>query len=163
MENRNEVAVVICPECGSEAVSCPGGTCYKPSEEAMRTIKYLCTNGDCLNEFGDEMENKADLRMAQRAYIKYKSFFQIEILLQELHFTFGDEVGRVYKETGVEPAREAGEKIQNTLWKIEQEFQRVKEVYMDEIAVIVKKDGQPLSQERLEGIMAKLDESIKGR
>jgi hypothetical protein len=45
---------IKCPKCGNTDVgSCPGGTCYKPSKEAMQNIKYICTNGDCLNEFGD--------------------------------------------------------------------------------------------------------------
>lgn len=45
---------IKCPLCGNEVIaSCPGGTCYKPNEWAMQNIKYICTNGDCLCEFGD--------------------------------------------------------------------------------------------------------------
>jgi hypothetical protein len=45
---------IKCPICGNEDIApCRGGTCYKPNEWAMQNIKYICTNGDCLCEFGD--------------------------------------------------------------------------------------------------------------
>jgi len=41
-----------CPSCrGANITSCPGGTCYKPSEWARQNTKYICK--DCLCEFGE--------------------------------------------------------------------------------------------------------------
>ena len=48
---------MVCPRCGGTDVAyCPGGTAYRPSAKARRTIKWMCTNGDCLAEFGDNKD-----------------------------------------------------------------------------------------------------------
>jgi hypothetical protein len=45
---------IKCPLCGNEEISLAiGGTKLKPDEWDKANIKYLCTNGDCLCEFGD--------------------------------------------------------------------------------------------------------------
>ena len=54
---------IKCPKCGNtDVINCPGGTCYRPSKWVEENIKYLCTNEDCLNEFGD-----ADIIEARKA------------------------------------------------------------------------------------------------
>jgi ribosomal protein S27E len=58
-------AQVRCPICGADAVEAPGGAIKTPSLKAMRAIQYLCTNGECLNEFGD-----ADIAEAEKTRLE---------------------------------------------------------------------------------------------
>jgi hypothetical protein len=52
---------VKCPFCGNEdIVLAMGGTNLRPTEWEKENIKYICTNSDCLLEFGDNNITELD-------------------------------------------------------------------------------------------------------
>ena len=45
---------IKCPLCGNEEIAgCIGGADLRPDEWTKQNIRYICTNENCLLEFGD--------------------------------------------------------------------------------------------------------------
>ena len=52
---------VKCPFCGNERIMmCQGGTKSKPDDWDKENLKYICTNENCLLEFGDNNITELD-------------------------------------------------------------------------------------------------------